>query len=152
MSTSSSDHSAVSSPFESSRAEVTPNGAKSKRSWIVLGLITLIVLGVSGGLLVRYLAEPLRTLEVLPVDKYFSGYEALRGAKFKGRLRVESDLGFRPDHGRLMVFSSESDPRPLVVLIPANLAGQYFTKGQFYLMQLDVREGGIIYANTCVKN
>jgi hypothetical protein len=151
MSHPSSDPSAVTSPFDESRAEVAPQRAKPKRVWWLAGIIAIVV-AIGAVLLMRFLNEPLRTLETFPTDKYFSSYQALQGAKFKGRLRVDADLGFKPDRGRLMVFTAETDSRPLVVFIPANLAGQYFNKGQFYLMQLDVREGGIIYASTCVKD
>lgn len=151
MSHSSSDQSAVPSPFDESRAEVAARRAKPKRIWW-FAVVGVAGVAIGAVLLMRFLNEPLRTLEIFPTDKYFSSYRALQGAKFKGRLRVEADLGFKPDRGRLMVFSAETDARPLVVFIPAQFAGQYFNKGQFYLMQLDVREGGIIYASTCVKD
>lgn len=151
MSIPTTDSPSVPSPFDTSRAEVAPLPRRPKRLWWFAALI-LVAVSVGVVFLVRYLNEPLRTLETFPADKYFSGYQALRGAKFKGRLRVEADLGFQPDRGRLMVFASEADPRPLPVFIPADLAGQYFVKGQFYLMQLEVREGGIIYASSCVKD
>jgi len=51
----------------------------------------------------------------------------------------------------LMVFTVENDNRSLVVLIPPNLSGIFFTKGQTYQVSLEVREGGLVYADTCEK-
>lgn len=45
------------------------------------------------------------------------------------------------------------DNRPIAVMVPAVVAnGIYFTKGQTYLAELEVKEGGLIYANSCKKN
>jgi len=38
------------------------------------------------------------------------------------------------------------------VMIPPTLAGTYFVKGQHYLAELEVKDGGLIYANSCKKN
>jgi len=41
----------------------------------------------------------------------------------------------------------------VAVMIPAGVAnGTFFEKGQTYLMALEVKEGGLIYASTCKKN
>jgi hypothetical protein len=111
----------------------------------------LIILG-GAALLYAHLTDPLRTLEAFPVSKYLENYRSLQGAQFKGDLTVENDLGFQDGVGRLMVFSSKESPQPFVVMIPSNLAGTYFTKGQHYLAALEVKEGGLIYANSCKKN
>lgn len=112
-----------------------------------------LVIAAGGGLfLFRYLNDPLRTLEPFPVAKYMDSYRALAGSKFRGNLRVENDLGWKEGVGRLMVFSCREDPRPIVVMIPPSLAQIYFTKGQTYEGELEVKEGGLIYANSIRKN
>jgi hypothetical protein len=98
------------------------------------------------------MSDPLRTLEAFPVAKYLENHRAVAGAKFKGELRVEADLGWKEGVGRLMVFTLPGDTRPIVVLIPAQLSNIYFSKGQTYLAELEVKEGGLIYANNCRKN
>jgi hypothetical protein len=104
-------------------------------------------------LLTRYLNDPLRTLENFPVAKYLDSYRGLAGSKFKGQLRVEADLGWKDGVGRLMLFTCPDDNRPIAVMIPADVAnGMYFNKGQTYLAELEVKEGGLIYANSCKKN
>lgn len=119
---------------------------------IALGVILLVILAAGGFFLIRYLNDPLRTLEPFPVGKYMDSYKALAGSKFQGNLRVENDLGWKEGIGRLMVFSFRDDPRPIVVMIPPSLAQIYFTKGQSYEGELEVKEGGLIYANSIRKN
>ncbi len=141
------------SPF--SDAESPSFRGKSKRNlalWVVLGVIALLIIGVGAFFLARHLNDPLRTLEAFPVAKYIEGYKALAGSKFRGKLRVENDLGWKEGSGRLMVFSLQDDPRPIVVMIPPSLAQIYFTKGQSYEGELEVKEGGLIYANSIRKN
>jgi hypothetical protein len=120
--------------------------------WIVIGLVLLSILAVGGFFLFRYLNDPLRTLEPFPVAKYMESYKALAGSKFRASLRVENDLGWKEGSGRLMVFSLKEDPRPLVVMVPPSLSQIYFTKGQTYEGELEVKEGGLIYANSIRKN
>ncbi len=100
-----------------------------------------------------YLRDPYRTLEPFPVAKYFDGHRAVAGARFRGDLRVEADLGWKQGMGRLMLFAAEGETRPLAVMIPESVGKDlYFTKGQTFLAELEVREGGLIYANSIRKN
>jgi len=117
-----------------------------------LGVVFCLFAAIGGFFLVRYLNDPLRTLEPFPVGKYMESYKALAGSKFRGNLRVENDLGWKDGVGRLMVFSLREDPRPIVVMIPPSLAQIYFTKGQNYEGELEVKEGGLVYANSIRKN
>lgn len=84
--------------------------------------------------------------------KYLEGYKPLAGSKFRANLREENDLGWKEGTGRLMVFLLRDDPRPIVVIIPPGLSEIYFTKGQTYEAGLEVKEGGLIYANSCRQN
>jgi hypothetical protein len=144
----------VVSPF-AEEAATLPTSSRSQGRftlWIVLG-IAFVVIGAGGGILVaQRLNDPLRTLEKFPVAKYLDNYHALSGARFKGELRVEADLGWKENIGRLMVFSVVEDPRPIVVMIPAQFSNIYFSKGQSFVAELEVKEGGLIYANSCRKN
>jgi hypothetical protein len=146
----------VVSPFARTTSTVQVGGGGNSNHmglWIVSGLLALTLVGIIGYFSFRYLEDPYRTLEQFPMDKYLSDYRSLAGAKFKADLKVSADLGYKPETGRLMVFTVQSDSnnRPLVVLIPQNLSGIYFTKGQNYLISMEVREGGLVYADTCEK-
>ncbi len=110
------------------------------------------MLVVGGFFLVQHLNDPLRTLEPFPVSKYLDSYKSVAGLKFRADVRVENDLGWKEGIGRLMVFTLRDDPHPIVVMIPATFAQVYFTKGQSYVGEFEVKEGGLIYANTIRKN
>lgn len=145
----------VISPFAQTTSTVHAPRVGQGRSWplwIVSGLLGLVMLGVVGYFISSYLRDPYRTLEPFPVDKYMSDYRSLAGAKFRGDLKVAADLGWKADVGRLMIFTTENDSRPVVVLIPPRLSGIFFTKGQNYRASLEVGEGGLIYADTCEKD
>lgn len=141
------------SPFSDVETVVHSAPRKSLTGlWIGIAAILTILLLCGGFFLIRHLSDPLRTLEAFPTATYLEGHKALAGSKFRGSLRVENDLGWKEGIGRLMVFSQQSDPRPIVVMIPPSLASIYFTKGQSYEGELEIREGGLIYANSIRKN
>lgn len=141
------------SPFSDMESHAFQRRSKNRIGlWVTLAAIVCVVAAVAGFFLIRYLNEPLRTLEVFPVAKYMDSYKALAGSKFKGNLWVENDLGWKEGVGRIMVFSLRDDSRPIVVMIPPSLADIYFTKGQAYQAELEVKEGGLIYANSIRKN
>ena len=142
------------SPF-SDTPTVLPAQAKRKGNgllWGLIGSILLLIVGIGGYFTYTHLNDPLRTLEVFPVAKYLEGYKSLQGSRFKGELTVENDLGFKDGVGRLMTFTTKESTHPVVVMIPPTLAGTYFVKGQHYLTELEVKDGGLIYANSCRKN
>jgi hypothetical protein len=144
----------VISPFAQTTSTVRPTGGKGGGSlalYIVSALLAIVVLGVIGFFSYKYMADPYRTLEPFPMDKYLADYRAMTGAKFKADLKVSNDLGSKPDTGRLMVFTLQNDTRPLVVLIPPKFGGLFFEKGQNYQASLEVGEGGLIYADSCEK-
>ncbi len=141
------------SPFSDTESLVFQRRGKSRVAlWVSLGIIFCVVIGIGGFFLARYLNDPLRTLEPFPVGKYMDSYKTLAGSKFRGNLRVENDLGWKEGVGRIMVFSLRDDPHPIVVMIPTTLSHIYFTKGQNFEGELEVKEGGLIYANSIRKN
>lgn len=145
-------HHAASPFFDTEAAPLRRRRKNSITFWSIGGIVLALILGVGGFALSRYLNDPLRTLEPFPVGKYMESYKAVAGSKFRADLRVENDLGWKDGIGRLMVFTLRDDPHPIVVMIPPSLAQLYFTKGQNYQAELEVKEGGLIYANSCRKN
>ncbi len=143
----------VTSPFSDAEATLGDRRRNPRMFRILCILAVTALLAVGGGTFVmQMLNDPLRTLEPFPIKKYLDGYQSLSGAKFFGNLRVENDLGWKDGVGRLMVFSLAEHSEPVVVMIPAEAAQTYFTKGQHYEAELEVREGGMIYANSIRKN
>jgi hypothetical protein len=144
----------VISPFAQTTSTVQTRGGGGGNSlalWLVSSLLVLVVVGIVGYFAYKYLSDPYRTLEPFPMDKYMSDYRSLEGARFKADLKVSNDLGWKADTGRLMVFTVQSDSRPLVVLIPPRLGGLFFEKGQDYQASLEIGEGGLVYADSCEK-
>ncbi len=143
----------VASPFSQASVMIQPSGQKQSRLslWITIGVLALALIGLGVFWATQYVNDPYRTLEEFSVDKYLSNYRAVAGARFKAQLKVEADLGWRMEKGRILVLTQGSDPRPIVVLFPPKLSQIVFTKGQLYLIELQVAEGGLIYANSCKK-
>jgi hypothetical protein len=148
-----------STPLRSPFSEVAGSVATKKRGlsrtfYLIAAVVALLGVGVGGGLwLSRHLSDPLRTLEEFPIAKYLESHRGMAGAEFRGELKVEADLGWKEGEGRLMLFSVGADPRPVAVFIPVGIAqGTYFTKGQKYLAELEVKEGGLIYTGNIRKN
>jgi len=144
----------VISPFARTTSTVQATGARGSGSWalwLASSLLVLVIIGITGYFTYKYLGDPYRTLEPFPMDKYLADYRSMTGNTFKADLKVSADLGYTPEKGRLMVFTVQNDNRALVVLIPTKLKDLYFTKGQNYLVSLEVGEGGLVYADSCEK-
>ena len=145
----------VISPFADTQATVFPKKGNWQKLFLALsaGLVLVIVGAIAGGYIIHFLNDPYRTMETFPVSRYLDDYRTLAGSRFKAVFRVEADLGWKDGAGRLMLFSTQDDPRPIAVFIPASITkGIYFTKGQSYIAEIEVKEGGLIYANACEKN
>jgi hypothetical protein len=145
----------VISPFAQSEATIAPRRESNGKLFLIIGaaIILMVIAAVITVFTMHYLNNPYRTLEVFPVSKYLDDYHALAGSKYKADFRVEADLGWKEGAGRLMLFSTADDSRPIAVMIPAAVSnGIYFTKGQTYTAEIEVKEGGLIYANSFQKN
>lgn len=144
----------VQSPFSQTVATVrTPEGLSKSMAMSVLVLIVFTLAAPAGYYLLRYATDPFRTLPSFPIAKYLDDYRGLAGSHYKALLRVENDLGWKDKGGRLMLFSTQDDPRPFAILLPPAVAkGTDFTKGQIYLVEIEVKEGGLIYADQFRKD
>jgi hypothetical protein len=118
--------------------------------WVLTGLLFVGVI-VGGVMLDRVMRDPYRTLEVFSVDKYFDNPRSLTGNRFQATLRVEGDLGWSAGVGKLMVFSVENDTRFIPVVVQGNALNFSFSKGQAYLAEIRVEDGGLLYATELRK-
>jgi hypothetical protein len=148
----------VMSPFTQA-SQPTPPGPPRNTTpfrWVLVGVsvgiiaVTLVVIGAV--LWKRTVQNPYRTLETFPVEKYFESPQALLGNRFRATVRVEGELGWSLGVGKLMVFSVESDPRFIPVIVKGDNLSYAFSKGQTYLAQIEVKERGLIYATDLRKN
>lgn len=120
---------------------------------LVTGIILLsATVGVGTFFLFAYLNDPYRKLEEFPIARYLESYQSLAGLKFRSDLRVEADLGWKDGAGRLMVFTPSGDTHQLAAFIPPSLTDVFFNKGQNYTAALEVKEGGLIYVDSCRKD
>lgn len=144
----------IPSPFAKSSVLISPETTARKSRlgwWLGGGTLLILLVGIGIFAATRFVNDPYRTLESFPTDKYFQNYRSVVGAKFKATLKVEADLGWKQNKGRLMVFTEESGSRPIVILFPSKLGNTVFNKGQSYLIEMDVLEGGLIYARSAKK-
>lgn len=149
-----SENDQIISPFAQTTSSIRPSAGSSGISlplWIISGLLVILILGNVGYFAYKYLSDPYRTIEPFSVDRYLADFQPLTGSKFKADLKVQADLGWKENIGRLMVFTVSNDSRPILVLIPPKLSGIFFNKGQTYQVSLEVGEGGLIYADSCEK-
>jgi len=150
----SSESDAVISPFAQTTSTVRPGDPKHHGSWplwIVSVVLVVVILGNAGYFGFKYLTNPYRTLEPFSADHYLADFQPLMGGKFRADFKVQADLGWKENVGRLMAFTAANDTRSILVLIPPKLSGVFFTKGQTYEISLEVGEGGLIYADSCDK-
>ena len=148
------DGSSIISPFAQTTSTVRPLPEKARISWplwILSGVLFFVIVGNAAYFTFKYITNPYRTLELFSADRYLADYQPLAGGKFRADFKVLADLGWKENVGRLMVFTTPNDARPILVLIPPKLSNIFFTKGQTYEVSLEVGEGGLIYADSCEK-
>lgn len=149
------DHHKIISPFANTEAAMVQASPRkfNPTIWIISGLLVIALCVTTGFYVNKYLNDRFRTLEVFPVAKYLEGPHTLSGSRFKAELRVEANLGWKETAGTLMLFTTTDDSNPLAVMVPADLMKTVsFSKGQTYMAELEVKEGGLIYANAVQKN
>ncbi len=143
------------SPFDNERTTPDPKTRKrpNKIYLIVAGTFLAIVAStILGYYAFQNFADPLRTLEVFPGSQYLDNPQSLYGLRFRADVRADADLGWKEGVGRLMAFTVEGSSNPIAVFIPESLGNIYFTKGQNYLAEIEIKDGGLIHAISCQKN
>jgi hypothetical protein len=126
--------------------------AGGKAFLVILSVTAAVIALVVAVLIYRHFADPYRTLESFPIAQYLENPQPLSGLKFKAQLRADADLGWKDGVGRLMAFTVEGSPSPVAIFIPPTLSNIYFTKGQNYRAEIEIKDGGLIHAISCEKN
>lgn len=120
--------------------------------WALIGAVSAVVIAAAIFLSMKVGTDPFRSLEEFPVETYLRNHESLLGSRFKAELTLEAELGGEMGRGRLFSFRSPSTGRIVPVLIPEHIQQGTFDRGQRYLLELEVRQGGTIQANGCRKS
>ena len=121
-----------------------PNKALIWPGITVLGLI--IVAGIamkSSGMFFN----PLRTLREFPVQEYYENHATLEGTRFRAKLTVASQIGWKEHLGRLVNCTLGDGKSPVIVLLPQKYDSTPMETGEHFEAELLVGEGGLIKVN-----
>ncbi|MDZ4742836.1 MAG: hypothetical protein SGI98_05385 [Verrucomicrobiota bacterium] len=126
---------------------------------LIVGLVILVLvgLGVGGYLLVkRQAAGAAATTAAVnytdfSVNAFLENPASLAGNRYKAQMRVESQLGFSAETGRLLVFKEQVNQKPLAVVVPAKLDKVNLEKGQLLEVKFIIKDGGVIYVEDIQK-
>ena len=122
-------------------------------SWVV-ALVLLVVFAGGGIYFIRsFLSDPYRGIPELPVGQYVENSLSFRGNIYKVTGRVENQLGWSDNAGRLFSFESEVDGKPFHVgiLLPPKLSGVNVQKGQSFEIKVEVVDKGLLQAEQIRK-
>ena len=147
-------HYNYSAPFSQAEATMPKGNAGGGKAalWAVLGAVgAVLVLGI-GFVVYHSLQDPYRTLDTFPTEKYLNSYQSVVGSHFRANLTVDAELGGSFDMGRILTFREESTQRSLAILVPPSLAQTGFSRGQSYVAEIEVGQGGLIHAHGFKKN
>ncbi|MCF6311707.1 MAG: hypothetical protein L3J39_04580 [Verrucomicrobiales bacterium] len=141
-------------PFSESEKEMPKTGSVGGKAavWAALGGVGTVVVLAIGYMVYSSIQDPFRTLDIFPTEKYLRNHESVVGSRFRLELTVVAELGGDFDKGRLLSFRDDASQRALAVLVSPDLGQVSFSKGQSYLAEIEVKNGGLIYAHAFRKN
>lgn len=127
---------------------------------LLCGIAFLLAIG--GFVLILFLGNPLDGKEgvattrtrvaasELMVEEYLDNASAMRGNAYRVSGRVEEQLRWSPDQGRLVsvVVSSGSDGSPLPILVPPQFSQLNLEKGSRVTFVVEVRDNGLLVATS----
>jgi hypothetical protein len=98
-------------------------------------------------------SDPYRTMQSLSVPAYLDNANSLRGNTYRVGGTVWDSLGWSPAAGRMYAIEvGEAKPTdPLPILVPAALNHVNLQKGQRFVFQVEVGEGGILIVRDLKK-
>lgn len=119
--------------------------------WALVGAVVLLLAVCAGWGIFRFTADPYRTLEAFPLSRYLDNAESVMGSRYRAEVVADADLGADLAIGRLMSFREKGGSSTMAVLIPPDVQGPIFSKGQAYVLELEIREGGLAYVHSYKK-
>lgn len=124
----------------------TSSMATRKSFWRIILAACLVLAAGVGGVYVyfNFFQDSFRKLPVFPAESYFSDFKALSGIHYKVRGKVDASLGWDRKKGRLMAFRLEDDGRRIAILLPAAMNEREFSKGQDFVMEIEVADNGLL--------
>jgi hypothetical protein len=132
-----------------------PRRASSKINPLWFVAIALLVAAAIGGgfLFFKNFNDPLRTVGTLDVALYLENANSLRGNTYRVLGTVWNSLGWSPAAGRLFaVEAGENRATELLpVLVPSQLNHVNLQKGQRFIFEVEVIDGGVLRVRSLRK-
>jgi len=118
---------------------------------IWFGVVALLAAGAVGAgyFIFARANDPYRTIQALNVAAYLENANSLRGNTYRIAGAVWNSLGWSPTAGRLYAIEVGSDPVP--VLVPAALNHVNLQKGQKFVFEVEVSDGGVLLVKSLQK-
>jgi len=145
----------VRSPFARSSASVESQRPAFSRKGILWAGVIVLALAVAGAVAVKssgVFFNPLRVLREFPVQEYYENHATLEGTRFRGKLTITSQIGWKENLGRLVNCTLGDGKSPVVVLIPQKYDSTPMETGEHFEAELLVSDGGLIKVNFLRSN
>lgn len=131
--------------------------SKIRPLWVAL-ILGALALAIAVGIFLQNTGgEPFRTVPELDMADYLNNANSLQGNVYKVRGRIAQSLGYSRGQGRLFSVDvtgkdgNSSGGSVLPILVPPALSYLNLQKGQLYIFQLEVGDGGILKARDMKK-
>lgn len=123
-------------------------------AWIVAAVLVGVGTLVVGRLVFSHASDPYRTLQPLNVAGYLDNANSLRGNVYRVTGMVWNSLGWSPTAGRIFAIEAgdERTTELLPVLVPAALNYVNLQKGQRFVFEVEVSEGGVLLVRSLRKS
>lgn len=142
----------VRSPFSGTHSSVQKAGGARNSRKIGLAVAFALVLLGAGYFVLQSINDPLRTLREFPIEEYYTNHASFEGTRFRGQLKAVTQLGWKREAGRLVLFGLGETEKPAVVLIPPKFENLSIEPGESFQAELLVGEGGLITASLVRRN
>ncbi|MGB8355661.1 MAG: hypothetical protein WCD79_17310 [Chthoniobacteraceae bacterium] len=117
-----------------------------KRNWKIILVIAIVLIAAAGGGYVyfNFFQDSFRKLPEFPAESYFTDFKSLSGIHYKVHGKVDASLGWDKAKGRLMAFQLATDGRRIAILLPQSMNEREFSKGEDFVMEVEVAENGLL--------
>ncbi len=122
-------------------------------AWFALVGFLAIAAVAAGYFIFTKASDPYRTMQTLNVGAYMENANSLRGNIYRVTGAVWNSLGWSPSDGRLYAIEvGDNTPADLLpVLVPVSLNQVNLQKGQRFIFEIEVGEGGVLLVRSLRK-
>ena len=145
----------INTPFADKqvKASAGQKNFKNNSKYIIVGVALALVVGIGLFLTKGFTSDRYRTLESININELLDSHERLVGGEFKLLATVDNELGTENTRGKLVSFRDSESLKVVPVMINSGeLASRVLSKGQRYKLEVEVRNGGLLYAKHFEKD